>query len=308
LGTAYNLALTDLIDNTVHEVAMARFPSLTQLFAYLKLSRSASIPAMKPFPLLQLPGELRQQIWDLVLFPGEGVKIDISGEVPKTMNNVLAITQVCRQTHAECGHLQSFWEENDFVIFTHHLKDSTKFDSAYSDDTAPVRNMLNKLEQLVLALSPGFAARGQNMEVHLGAWNTRRDESRSLMNSEQGVFADIASFFEISADVLQVPPMISLDLVWGQGRNRFEFGTVILPIGDVEQVKVNARAAIRRKNRELGFSLAGGVDMRGCTVALETLVHRITNRGLPTPRPRQSMPLRLSLPGVQQVSLARPMV
>jgi len=70
--------------------------------------------------LARLPGELRQQIWDLALIPKEGVKIDISGTGRKTQLP-LAITQVCRQIRQECRSEDEFWRRNDFVIFVGDL-------------------------------------------------------------------------------------------------------------------------------------------------------------------------------------------
>jgi len=56
---------------------------------------------MESSPISELPPELRQHVYDLVLPPEEGILIDFSGDTVTT-NHPFALTQSCRKIRSEC--------------------------------------------------------------------------------------------------------------------------------------------------------------------------------------------------------------
>jgi len=161
--------------------------------------RSAAPPSMDRSLLRKLPPELRLDIRDLVLFPGEGVRVDITGDTPHVQE--LAITQVCSKIRSECRSIQDFWTRNDFVILVspkmqrvswlptgNHLPDGTVIVTL---DEAELKKKIAKLDKVLRRLPAGFQHRGQRLQLHLGTWDVKPWDALEILKPTGGVVDEL---------------------------------------------------------------------------------------------------------------------
>ena len=79
--------------------------------------RSESIGGCR---LLELPGELRNEIFKLALYQPDVVVLDMRSTKEENNKYPIALTQTCKQTHYECGDL--FFELNEVKMEMRHVQ------------------------------------------------------------------------------------------------------------------------------------------------------------------------------------------
>lgn len=80
--------------------------------------------------LLCLPAEIRNRIYELVFWQSDGIHIDGAQDMVEPPENFLAITEVCRQIHAETRLLvysvNTFFVDFHFVFWLRSLEDDQR--------------------------------------------------------------------------------------------------------------------------------------------------------------------------------------
>jgi len=213
-----------------------------------------------------LPGELRQQIWDLATSPEQGLYMKLFDGAIKTSR------QTCHQIRSECVLPEHFWSASEVHVITRQLDDPPLEDS---------RILARGDYKLSYPIQPVFDALGKKLDrrpkravLHLGTWDVESPRALETLKDLtcRRAFANLIG--GISAALL-VRPMIAFDLVWGRGQDRWSWGRLTIPMCDREQALAVHRETMRVQRQKMGWEGVGHIGMNDCSKALLYFINRV---------------------------------
>ena len=196
---------------------------------------------MEASPLIELPGEIRNRIYELALFQSGGITVFVSASRPHLFkptetSDILALTKTCKDIRYESSPI--FYETNKFSLISKYLGEQ------YSGDIRHARNTqwetglclwLNHLgERNINALS--------HVEIDIGT-----SFLYNYVPSSESIWRSVASVLDHFADTTLVCMKTDLDWTYESCRGF----AISIPLSNPVAARQAVHDAVEEQRREL---------------------------------------------------------
>lgn len=196
---------------------------------------------MNTSPLQKLPGELRNRIYEFILYHIDGINVSISTGIPLLVKDaatehMLALNTVCKQVHCESSPI--FYEINKFTFIAKQVGE--QYVGSIRDDrnTQWQTGLRRWLDQI----GERNRAHLQHVEIDIGT-----SFMYNYVPSTESIWRSVAGVLAFFSKHTQVNMRTEFDWTY-ESRRAF---AVSVPLSDPDRARIAVDKALEEQRREL---------------------------------------------------------